>query len=130
MDDKMWKIFFEVCAEVLGKGSPDPRTSDSWCSWTTFDRLTEDAGYWTSGLPNPNELADTNVWDGGTWGQPFLYRKLAHIIIPRRFHREIVSEGKLTDGYKEQSVDPLSGKLATQGIVHRKTNLVLEIKLF
>jgi len=130
MQNEDWKNFFLLCSRVLGKGAPSAASSDSWCSWTTFRRLMEDAGYWGAGLPNPENIFDCNVGDGGTWGQPFAYSDIAHMLIPREFYWEKISEQGFESGTKHQDIDALSAKLNKQGIHHRKTNLVLEIKLY
>jgi hypothetical protein len=68
MTDIEWKTFFEVCAITLGTGSYRASESETWCTWTTFQSVNEDIHYWTSGLPNIDELESTWIKDGGTWG--------------------------------------------------------------
>jgi hypothetical protein len=119
-----WQRFFEICADTLGKGHSQIGRSQSWCSWTTFDRLaTSDAGYWTHGLPQRKDIHETHIGDGGAWGQPFGYEDLAHILIPRAFVRDDGTE--LT-----QDLELLASRLSAEGIPFRKTELVLEIKLY
>ena len=130
MDSNLWRIFFEVSIDTLGEGSTLAALSPSWCSWTTFDRLKEDAGYWTSGLPNRADLRETYLADGGTWGQPFHYSSLAHIVIPRTFFWERVAPGSYENGEKSQAIGALSSALESAGVTHRLTELVLEIKLY
>ena len=130
MNDQQWKDFFKVCANVLGKGNACSSISESWCSWTTFQRLEEDSGYWTSGLPNKNETGNESIQDGGAWGQPFLYEQLAHIIVPKYFIWEVHLDSEFTHGQKEQDLEALSKELDRNNIVHRKTSRVVEIKLY
>lgn len=130
MNDKQWRTFFQICGAVLGRGSGAAINSDSWCAWTTFQRLETDAGYWTCGVPHAAELGATSIADGGTWGQPFQYRDLAHVIIPGIFEQETVAGGEYRCNRKEQDIQTLSRLLSEQGVPHRKTDLVLEIKLF
>jgi hypothetical protein len=128
--DDEWRRFFLLAAETLGRGNHRAIDSESWCAWTTFSRLTADAGYWTSGLLNPEEIGLINNKDGGTWGQPFPYQDIAHLIVPCRFYWERAQKGVFEDGEKTQDIDSLSQKLTAAGINHRKTDLVLEIKLY
>lgn len=130
MNDDTWKRFFLSCAEILGPGEPLAAHSDSWCSWTTYRRLAEDAGYWVSGLPNVDQIADAGIKDGSIWGQPFSYGDIAHIVIPRRFYWESISETKFESGVRGQDIDALSSKLRNEKIDHRLTDLILEIKLY
>ena len=130
MDSNDWKTFFLVCAEILGRGSSVAAQSDSWCSWTTFARLNEDTGYWMSGLPKQKEIADAGIADGGTWGQPFSYSDLAHVLIPRSFYWESSSENGFKSGVRKQDIDAVALRLQEQKINHRLTDLVLEIKLY
>lgn len=130
MNDEQWRSFFETAGQVLKSGHRVANMSESWCAWTTFDRLAMDAGYWTTGLPNADELRDTYIADGGTWGQPFSYHELAHLIVPRTFEQEFVENGQYRCVQRQQDIEELSRQLAERGIDHRKTDLVLEIKLF
>lgn len=72
MNPAQWHQFFLVASEVLGPGSHVARFSESWCSWTTFDRLLVDAGYWAAGIPARRDIFETHIGDGGVWGQPFV----------------------------------------------------------
>jgi hypothetical protein len=130
MTDEQWKIFFTVCNNVLGRGEFRALHSESWCSWTTFRRLNQDAGYWTCGLPNRGEYSDSHIKDGGTWGQPFSFQEIAHIIVPKVFYWETVAGPEFKHGTKMQDIDKLSEQLSRAGIIHRKTDLLLEIKLY
>ena len=130
MDDRVWKQFFSVCASVLGSGEPNAHESASWCSWTTFHRLGEDARYWASGLPKVDEIGIAGIKDGGAWGQSFPYAHLAHIIIPKEFYWESPPGPNFTSGKRTQDLDRLSESLTLAGIAHRKTHVVVEIKLY
>ena len=130
MNDQQWRMFFEAAARVLGKGHYVANMSESWCAWTTFDRLATDAGYWTAGLPNADELRETYIADAGTWGQPFSYHELAHLIVPRTFEQEFVEDGHYRSVQRQQDIEELSRQLREHDLNHRKTDLVLEIKLF
>jgi len=130
MKDEEWRLFFEISGQVLGKGHDVAELSNSWCAWTTFSRLAADAGYWTASLPNMDELRATHITDGGTWGQPFPYRDLAHLIVPRIFEQEFVEDGQYRCIQRQQDIEELSRRLTEHGIDHRRTDLVLEIKLF
>lgn len=130
MTNEQWKMFFETCAETLGEGRANAALSANWCSWTTFRRLNEDAGYWQSGLPTKPDLSDIGVIDGSSWGQPFHYSDIAHIIIPAQFFWENISASGFDCGSKDQNIELLSTKLRERGIAHRKTNLMLEVKLY
>ena len=130
MSDGNWKMFFLICADILGPGDSLPFLSKSWCSWTTFSRLTNDAGYWQSGLPNYPDIGDGWIVDGGVWGQPFAYADIAHIVVPRQFCWERISGDEFDHGLKKQDIDALSSELDTQAIAHRKTDLILEMKFY
>ncbi|MCP4414541.1 MAG: hypothetical protein GY808_18455 [Gammaproteobacteria bacterium] len=125
-----WKKFFKICAQTLGKGSDSAITSDSWCSWTTFDRLETDAGYWTSGLPLATEIHKKHISDDGTWGETFSYKDIAHIIIPRTFVWQSFQGQEYVQGFKTQDLEALSNKLTDSEIPHTLSELVLEIKCY
>src|SRR5512135_226599 len=109
-----WKRFFEVCASVLGWGHSHINHSQSWCSWTTFRRLADDAGYWTHGLPNASDIGEDHIRDGGAWGQPFPYSELAHVILPKSFQTD--------DGtVKTQDLNTLAEKLTAERIPFNKS---------
>ena len=98
--------------------------SDTWCSWTTFRRLAEnDAGYWTAGLPNAEDIAETHIKDGGVWGQPFSFVEIAHVIVPRTF---ITDDGTV----KSQDIESLSRQLNAFTIPCRLSVGILEIKVY
>jgi hypothetical protein len=130
MNDHQWKIFFTICADTLGESGYMSHLSDNWCSWTTFSRLNHDAGYWTSGLPKTSEINDTSISDGGTWGQPFSYKDIAHIIIPRSFYWELSENGSFNSGSKSQEIYNLSKKLSMASVPHQSSELLLEIKCY
>lgn len=120
------KTTLGVCSDE--NGTPRRR---SWCSWTTYGRLTTDAGYWTGELPLETELGELSTLDGGTWGQPFYYEdNLAHIIIPRIFIEEPRATGVFRQWEHEQDIDGLSNLLTTAGIKHCLSEYALEVKLF
>jgi hypothetical protein len=133
--------FFELSASSLvqplrtelgqwsNEGDQKP-SRRSWCAWTTFSRLGRDAGYWTAELPLLSEIGERSVVDGGTWGQPFPYEDLAHIIVPRRFTEEYAAPKRFAHWTHEQDINGLSGRLNGEGIEHRLAEHVLEIKLF
>lgn len=123
MRNEEWKTFFEVCARLLGEGKWNIRFSKSWCSWTTFDRLEGDAGYWTAGLPGFTEIGNEALSDGGTWGQPFRYVDIAHVIVPKTFTTDL-------GDVRKQDINLLQRELETFGIESRLTERVLEIKLY
>ena len=125
-----WRKFFEIAEKVLGEGRPTAALSSSWCSWTTFQRLKTDAGYWQSGLPAAEDIKDDHILDGGTWMQPFLYSDLAHVIIPAEFYWEKFESSKYSYGTKTQNIKELSRCLDAVEIPYRITPIVLEIKCY
>ena len=129
MSNEEWFTFFTACARVLGPGGHRPTEDGSWCAWTTFRSLGEEVHYWSAGVPLQSELGPTGTNDGGTWGQPFLYRDLAHVIIPRQVYWERTAP-QFTHGTKTQSIELLSKDLTIARIPHRVTELVLEVKLY
>jgi len=130
MHDEQWRQFFTLCVQLLGRGDSTPERSKTWCAWTTFTRLSQDAGYWTSGLPNEPDIGFAGIGDGGVWGQPFPYRELAHLIVPAQFYWERVERDDFASGTKTQDLARLSAALGGVGVTHRLTDLVLEIKLY
>jgi len=129
MSDEEWFTFFSVCARVLGPGAHQPTEGGSWCAWTTFRSLGEVVNYWSAGLPLQSELGAIGTNDGGTWGQPFLYRDLAHVIVPREVYWERTVP-QFINGTKTQNLEQLSKDLNAARIPHRLTELVLEVKLY
>lgn len=130
MDNVTWFAFFKAAAELLGPGCWNARQSESWCAWTTFGRLKEDAGYWTAGLPASSEVFETYIGDSGVWGQPFHFSQIAHLIIPSEFSWESEPGPNWQQGTKIQNIEALSQRLHVLEIPHRKTELVLEIKCY
>lgn len=130
MSDDEWKLFLLTARQILGKGESQSWASESWCAWTTFSSLKGWLTYWHCGLPDKHELLQHGVADGGTWGQPFRYADIAHIIIPAQFYWEKVVESKFESGNKHQDINRLSTELNKLNIAHRKTGVVLEIKLY
>jgi hypothetical protein len=125
-----WHKFLIVATRHLSLDACEAPGKWSWCAWTTFERLAEDAGYWTAPLPLEAELLATGTSDGGTWGQPFLYSQIAHLIVPRRFYWERIADDGFTAGFHDQDIDGLSERLIHEVIAHRLTEHVLEVKLY
>jgi hypothetical protein len=131
MNDSSWRKLLLAARRVLGHGDSVAWASDSWCAWTTFSSLENGVGYWASGLPEEAELLEAWVADGGTWGQPFRYADLAHLVIPAKFYWEQYDEVKgFQCGHKRQGIARLSKTLEGLGISHRLTDLILEVKLY
>jgi hypothetical protein len=130
MTNEQWGKFFRISHGILGKGSYSAFHSESWCSWTTYSRLNEDAQYWASGMPNEDEITNSGIKDGGTWGQPFSFQEIAHIIIPRKFYWESTGGADFHSEFKRQDLDSLSRALTDLEFPHRLTELVLEIKCY
>ncbi|EAR09200.1 hypothetical protein [Reinekea blandensis] len=124
-----WIKFFDLCNEVLGVGSYSMWRSENWCSWTTFDRITDDAKYWASGLPALGEYNEHGVGDGGNWGQPFQFDSIAHLIIPKKFEFRDMIEGEFMHKITEQKIDELSALLKGQEIQHYLSDWALELRL-
>jgi hypothetical protein len=129
MNTQEWIKFLDLCNEILGEGSHSLYLSESWCSWTTFDRILSDAGYWKCGLPRKGEYGDTGVFDGGTWGQPFEYSSIAHLIIPSKFEFADMYKGQFVYKETEQKILELSLKLQEERISHFISNWALELRL-
>ena len=133
MNDMQWREFFITCINLLGGGEADINSSPSWCSWTTFKRLSEDTGYWQSGLPHLNEIKDHGTTDGGTWGQPFNYQDIAHFIIPRAFTRELRASPEDRRTFERvkvnQDIEALSKQLTKLGVPHTLSAVALEVRL-
>lgn len=130
MRDHEWRTLLSTARRTLGRGSNCSWDSSSWCAWTTFSSLENWLTYWQCGLPDEAELRDTSVADGGTWGQPFHYNDIAHLVIPAQFRWERVENATFTSGYKQQDIALLSRQLSELDIPHRLTPLVLEVKLY
>lgn len=130
MGDKEWHQFFIACAQVLGVGDQNPRASQSWGAWTTFSALELGVHYWSSGMPNFSEIAETHIVDSSTWNQPFTYASLAHVVVPATFYWETTGTPEYANGFKNQDILKLSEALNSLNIRHRVTELVLEIKLY
>jgi hypothetical protein len=86
--------------------------------------------YWACGFPEKNDCLLDGTVDGGLWRQKFTYQDLAHIIIPTSFYWERFHAGTFNNGTKEQNLHLLSERLNSSGIQHRKTDLLIEIKLY
>ena len=129
MNDELWVKFFKTAVKVLGPGNYTEYTSDSWCAWTTFDTLECTIHYWRAGIPDEKYIEATYI-NEGPWTQPFSYRSLAHIIIPKTFAWESTINGEYRYGRKHQDIATLSNELDKAGIIHRLTPILLEIKLY
>lgn len=129
MNNIEWIEFFKSCNQILGRGSRIQFHSDNWCSWTTFDRILKDTGYWQSGIPSESELASSGLKDGGTWGQPFEYCSIAHLILPRSFEFIGMYKDEFHHKKTEQDLDGLSSLLNKNGIEHVLSEYALELRL-
>jgi len=125
-----WEKIFRLSSKTLGVGNPCAKESNTWCSWTTFSRLKEDAGYWTSGLPNNDDIGESFIKDNGVWIQPFLYEDIAHLIIPKEFFWEVISKTGYENGVKYQNLEKLSIELHRLRLEHNLSKYCLEFKLF
>jgi hypothetical protein len=130
MTDAQWYAFFVAASEVLGPGSRLAEKSQSWCAWITFEKLSVDAGYWTSGVPSREDIFATHIGDSGVWGQPFTFSQLAHIVVPRRFMCDEPPGPNWAYRERVQNLEGLSAKLHAAGVPHRVTELMLEIKCY
>lgn len=130
MTEKQWYDFFITCSKVLGKGNYLPEKSQTWCSWTTFGRLSQDAGYWTCGLPNIEDIDTYFIKDNGVWMQPFRFSDMAHLIIPKEFFWEKDAPNAYSNGTKKQDISKLVIKLDELDIPYLLSDYCLEIKLF
>lgn len=132
MNDGLWSEFFVACAKTLGEGERGIGASPNWCSWTTFSRLREDAGYWQCGLPHMNELWEKGTTDGGTWSQPFLFADIAHLIVPKIFTRELFVGEDAQKTFQRiritQDIEALSRELVVRGVPHVLTPMGLEMR--
>lgn len=130
MKDAQWYSFFTAASEVLGPGDRLAENSQSWCAWTTFERLSVDAGYWTRGLPAAEDIFETYIGDNGVWGQPFHFSQLAHVVVPRKFMCDEPPGPSWTYRERVQDLENLSAKLHAAEVPHRVTELILEIKCY
>ena len=130
MEDSHWRDFFNAAADTLGAGSWQAETSPSWCSWTTFDRLKADGGYWTGGVPAAKDVFETYIGDSGVWGQPFRFSQLAHLVVLREFTWKREPGPNWAIGTKMQDIRFLSERLTALAVPHRLTDLVLEVKCY
>ena len=130
MRNEQWKALFLTSRTLPGEGAYNPRYSESWCAWTTFQSLKHGVNYWYCGIPDYADILDTHIADGGLWGQPFNYDDLAHFIVPATFYWESEGGFRFENGTKSQDIKMLSEKLSYEGLEHRITDLVLEIKLY
>jgi len=124
MTDAQWLKFFAVCARELAP------LVESWCAWTTFRSLSESVHYWAAPLPRLAELGPSSTRDGGTWGQPFMYSEIAHLVIPRQFQREDTCSGEFQVTEYAQDLESLSAALRASDIPHQLGKFALEVKLY
>jgi hypothetical protein len=125
-----WYKFLAITSKHLSLNPCSAPGKRSWCAWTTFKRLGEDAGYWAAPLPLETELLELSTSDGGAWGQPFLYSQIAHVIVPHRFYWEQISAEGFKSGVHMQDIEGLSERLTAADVPHRLAELVLEAKLY
>lgn len=125
-----WKLILSIASKHLSNNPCEVVGKRTWCAWTTFERLGEDAGYWTAPLPDEAELLEGYIADGGNWGQPFPYEQIAHLIVPRRYYWDRFGEGVYVSGHHIQDIDGVSELLTKNGIPHRLTIYALEVKLY
>ena len=130
MNDILWRQFLIRCRQILGEGASDPFLSSSWCAYTTFSSLEHGVYYFNSGFPAEEDCGVSGTADGSIWRQSIAYADLAHIVIPAVFYWEKVGNGSFTSGYKKQDLGRLSAGLIQDGIQHRITEKLLEIKLY
>lgn len=130
MNDGQWRTLLRTCARVLGAGEQLATASRSWCAWTTFESLRSTLHYWSAGIPAEEYLGIAGTVDGGPWGQPFVYQELAHLVVPRTFYWERIESSEFESGTRGQDLERLSQELLLAGIEHRKSELVLEVKLY
>jgi len=130
MTNEQWLTFFRVSARVLGQGQRREWGSPSWCFWTVFGDGEDKMHYWSAGLPGEGELGPIGTNDGGTWGQPFDFSHLAHIVLPRTFYWFQEEDGKTVRKERNQNIDLVSRALVEANIAHTKTRRLLEIKLY
>ena len=119
-----WYRFFNLAIDILGEGGTIIDKSNSWCSWTTFQRLEcWDAGYWRAGLPKKSDIEHWGIADGSVWGQPFNFNDIAHLIIPNSF---CTDSGMI----KIQNTQKLKDEMGNLREYIKLGKYVLEIKLY
>lgn len=122
--------FLKLSSRFLRDNSSDEPFYWSWCTWTTFGRLEHQAGYWSGPLPLEDELDEKFTRDGGMWTQPFSYEDIAHIIIPRSYSFERLLDDEMIWIDKLQNLTGLSSILSEHEVDHRRTELLIELKLY
>lgn len=130
MTDLEWRTFLLAGRRVCGQGSWDAALSTSWCAFTTFSSLRHGIHYLNCGFPEAEDCLESEVRDGGTWRQCFKYADLAHIAVPATFYWERVQDGQFESGSKHQDLQRLAAELDKSGIPYRRTDLMLEVKLY
>lgn len=98
-----------------------PQSNGGWMSWTTYQRLMDDAGYWTGRFPTSLQERRFHVEGAAPEGH-FFYGELAHVLVPRRFCRGMDTH--------EQDIESLSHVLELKGIRHELGALALQIRSF
>lgn len=138
---EQWRTFFTIASrhirgtlkssEVTEWSEPARVDFDiSYCAWTVHDRLGYDTMYWTSPLPEERDLKDDYLRDGGKWGEPILYRDIAHVIIPSVFTEEYHIGRKFVMWSHTQEIYGLSKLLEEASIPHELHDKFLELKLY
>jgi hypothetical protein len=130
MTNEQWRRFFEIGLKVLGVGASNPYLSESWCVFSTFSSFQYGVNYYHRGFPGKEDLLEDRTIDGGTWMQSIHYDDLAHLIVPKQFYWELVLDGKFQSGFKYQDIVTFSRDLEVHDIPHRKTDELLEVKLY
>ena len=92
--------------------------------------MRSDAGYWQAGIPREGEVLAERLADGGTWGQPFWYKDLAHLLIPREFFREGVIDGRWEGEPVSQDVELVAARLESNHLPFRLGDYALEVKCY
>lgn len=81
-------------------------------------------------LPRKGEYGDTGVFDGGnTWGQPFEFTSIAHLMIPSKFEFSDIYKGEFVYKETEQNILELSRRLQEEQINHFISCWALELRL-
>lgn len=128
MPTKNWKLIFTLCHQTLVANNSN-NAKDSYCAWTTFDRLESAVHYWDGRLPAMADIQDNHIAEG-FWSQPFLYESLAHLIIPKKVFWEKVTKTDYSQGEFLQDVETLAQEFDKHKISYLLSNYWLEIKLF
>jgi hypothetical protein len=122
-----WMAFFKISSKILYDNINYDDGPECWCSWTTFERLQRDSGYWTSPFPIENDITEWGIRDSGTWMQPFPFWDIAHVIIPSSFTYDDFEKGIFRKS-KFQNIKHLSDQLNNIGIEHGINDYYLDVK--